>query len=105
MTYYLGEAILFAALVLTTLQALRMRRELRQVRAYQADYHVALGKTEAALGAIQQTIRELQTNGREVIEELGQRIDAGKRLVEEIKASRPAADTADHTPSRRRRAA
>ncbi|MGX5734413.1 hypothetical protein [Bosea thiooxidans] len=105
MTYYLGEAILFAALVLTTLQALRMRRELRQVRAYQADYHLALGKTEAALGAIQQTIRELQTNGREVIEELGQRIDAGKRLVEDIKASHPTADTAEHIPSRRRKAA
>jgi len=104
MTYYLGEAILFVALVLTTLQALRMRRELRQVRAYQSEYHAALGKTEAALGAIQLTIRELQTNGREVIEELGQRIDAGKRLVDEMKATRPTADAAP-AQSRRRRAA
>jgi hypothetical protein len=90
MTFYLGEAVLFVALVLTSLQVLRMRRELQRMRAYQAEFHTAFGKTEAALRTIQQTIRELQASGRDVIEELGLRIDAGKRLVEDIRSSRPA---------------
>ena len=89
MTFYLGEALLFVALVLTSLQVLRMRRELQRMRAYQAEFHTAFAKTEAALRTIQQTIRELQASGRDVIEELGLRIDAGKRLVEEIRSSRP----------------
>ncbi|MDP3408771.1 hypothetical protein [Bosea sp. (in: a-proteobacteria)] len=84
MIFYLGEAVLFAALLLTSLQVLRMRRELKRMRAYHAEFQQVFGKTEAALEAIQSTVRDLQANGRQVIEELGLRIDAGRRLVGDI---------------------
>ncbi|AMJ62647.1 hypothetical protein [Bosea sp. PAMC 26642] len=100
MIFYLGEAVLLVALVLTSLQVLRMRRELQRMRAYQAEFHTAFGKTEAALGAIQLTIRELQASGRDVIEELGLRIDDGKRLIDEIKASRSTFDQGQARPGR-----
>ncbi|KRE15753.1 hypothetical protein ASE63_16045 [Bosea sp. Root381] len=89
MIFYLGEAVLFAALVLTSLQVLRMRRELKRMRAYHAEFQQVFGKTEAALAAIQATVRDLQASGRDVIEELGLRIDAGRRLVIDLKATGP----------------
>lgn len=85
MIFYLGETVLFAALLLTSLQVLRMRRELRRMRAYHAEFQQVFGKTEAALGAIQATVRDLHASGRDVIEELGVRIDAGRRLVGDLK--------------------
>lgn len=85
MIFYLGETILFAALLLTSLQVLRMRNELKRMRAYHAEFQQVFGKTEAALGAIQATVRDLQASGREVVEELGLRIDAGRRLVSDVK--------------------
>ncbi|PTM40664.1 hypothetical protein [Bosea sp. 124] len=85
MIFYLGETVLFAALLLTSLQVLRMRNELKRMRAYHAEFQQVFGKTEAALGAIQATVRDLQASGREVVEELGLRIDAGRRLVSDVK--------------------
>jgi hypothetical protein len=85
MIFYLGEAVLFGALLLTSLQVLRMRNELKRMRAYHAEFQQVFGKTEAALGAIQATVRDLQASGRDVVEELGLRIDAGRRLVSDIK--------------------
>jgi hypothetical protein len=85
MIFYLGETILFAALLLTSLQVLRMRTELKRMRAYHAEFQQVFGKTEAALAAIQATVRDLQASGRDVVEELGLRIDAGRRLVSDIK--------------------
>lgn len=85
MIFYLGETVLFAALLLTSLQVLRMRQELKRMRAYHAEFQQVFGKTEAALGAIQATVRDLQASGREVVEELGLRIDTGRRLVSDIK--------------------
>ncbi|MDP3256843.1 MAG: hypothetical protein Q8S58_20075 [Bosea sp. (in: a-proteobacteria)] len=85
MIFYLGEAVLFVALLLTSLQVLRMRRELQRMRAYHAEFQQVFGKTETALSAIQATIRELHASGREVVEELGQRIDAGRRLASDLK--------------------
>lgn len=84
MIYYLGEAVLFAALLLTSLQVLLMRRELKRMRAYHAEFQQVFGKSEAALTAIQATVRDLQANGRKLIEELGLRIDVGRRLVGDI---------------------
>lgn len=92
MTYYLGEGVLFLALLLTSLQVLRMRAELKRMRAYHAEFQLVFGQTEAALGAIQSTVRDLQHSGRDVIEELGLRIDAGRRLLGELKAARPLPD-------------
>jgi hypothetical protein len=85
MIFYLGEAVLFVALLLTSLQVLRMRRELQRMRAYHAEFQQVFGKTETALATIQATIRELHASGRDVLEELGQRIDAGRRLAGDLK--------------------
>ncbi len=92
MIFYLGETVLFAALLLTSLQVLRMRRELKRMRAYHAEFQQVFGKTEAALGAIQATVRDLQASGRDVIEELGLRIDTGRRLANDIKHACAASD-------------
>jgi hypothetical protein len=86
MIFYLGEAVLFLALLLTSLQVMRMRAELKRMRAYHAEFQNVFSKTEAALTAIQITVRDLQASGRDVIEELGVRIDAGRRLLGEINA-------------------
>ncbi|MFN3673575.1 MAG: hypothetical protein ACK4VM_16840 [Bosea sp. (in: a-proteobacteria)] len=86
MIFYLGEAILLAALVLTSLQMLRMRRELGRMRAYHAEFQQVFGKTESALASIQATVRDLQASGREVVEELGARIDAGRGVIAQMKA-------------------
>ncbi|TCR63652.1 hypothetical protein [Bosea sp. BK604] len=86
MTYYLGETILFVALVLTSLQVLRMHRELKRLRAYHLEFERVFSQTEAALDTIQRTIHELHASGREVVEELGLRIDAGRRVIVDLKA-------------------
>jgi hypothetical protein len=41
MTFYLGEVVLFAALLLTSLQVLRMRSELRRMRSFHAEFQRA----------------------------------------------------------------
>lgn len=86
MTYYLGEAILFVALVLTSLQILRMRGELKRMRAYHLEFERVFNQTEAALETIQRTVHELHASGREVVEELGLRIDTGRRVIVDLKA-------------------
>jgi hypothetical protein len=104
MIFYLGEAVLFVALLLTSLQVLRMRRELQRMRAYHAEFQQVFGKTETALSAIQTTIRELHASGRDVVEELGQRIDAGRRLAVELKRIGAGLD-APHAAGRKANAA
>ena len=92
MISYLGDAVLFSALLLTSLQVLRMRGELRRMRAYHAEFQTIFGKTETALTSIQLTVHDLQVGGRDVIDELGLRIDAGRRLLGEIDAFRASSD-------------
>ncbi len=104
MIFYLGEAVLFVALLLTSLQVLRMRRELQRMRAYHAEFQQVFGKTETALSTIQATIRELHASGRDVVEELGQRIDAGRRLAGELKRAGAGLD-APHAAVRKANAA
>jgi hypothetical protein len=105
MIFYLGETVLFAALLLTSLQVLRMRHELKRMRAYHAEFQQVFGKTEAALGAIQATVRDLQASGRDVVEELGVRIDAGRRLVSDIKVACATVEAPDTRAGRKARAA
>ena len=100
MTFYLGEAVLFIALLLTSMQVLRMRAELRRMRAYHAEFQSVFSQTEAALAAIQLTVRDLQASGRDVIEELGVRIDSGRRLLGEMRIAYAGAELA--TPRHRR---
>jgi|EndMetStandDraft_6_1072998.scaffolds.fasta_scaffold142680_2 hypothetical protein len=100
MTFYLGEAVLFAALLLTSLQVLRMRSELRRMRSFHAEFQSVFSQTEAALGAIQSTVRDLQASGREVVEELGQRIDTGCNLLRELKSANARAERASPRANR-----
>lgn len=100
MTYYLGELVLLVALVVTSLQVLRMRGELKRMRTYHAEFDQAVGKTETALAAIQATLRDLHASGRTVADELGQRIDAGMRLVGELNRARAQAELAARSADR-----
>lgn len=102
MTFYLGEAVLFIALLLTSLQVLRMRAELRRMRAYHAEFQSVFSQTEAALAAIQLTVRDLQASGRDVIEELGVRIDTGRRLLGEMRTAHVGFELDLVTPRRHR---
>ncbi len=81
MIYYLAELVLLVALVVTSLQVLRMRRELQRMQAYQAEFSQAVTQTEMALIAIQVSLRDLRAGGQAVADELGDRIDAGERLL------------------------
>lgn len=102
MTYYLGEIVLFVALVLTSLQILRMRGELKRMRAYHAEFNRVFNQTETALVAIQATVRDLHASGRAVVDELGQRIDTARLLLGELSV---ACAKAPATPSHAERSA
>lgn len=86
MTFFLADIILIPALVLTSLQVWRMHRELKRMRAYHVEFERVFSQTEAALEAIQRTVHELHASGREVVEELGLRIDTGRRVIVDLKA-------------------
>lgn len=94
MTYYLGEFVLLVALVVTSLQVLRMRGELKRMRTYHAEFNQAVAQTETALAAIQASLRDLHASGRAVADELGQRIDAGGRLLGELNRAHAQAERA-----------
>jgi hypothetical protein len=96
MTFFLGETILFLALFLTSLQVWRMHRELKRMRAYHVEFERVFAQTDAALEAIQRTIHELHASGREVVEELGLRIDAGQQVINDLKGM---ADRFEATPA------
>ncbi len=96
MTYSLVEAILLGALALTSLQVWRMHRELKRMRAYHVEFQRVFCQTEAALESIQMTVRDLHASGRDIVEELGVRIDAGHALLRDLRAAlrSPAPDAA-----------
>ncbi len=96
MTFYLGEIVLFMALLLTSLQVLRMRSELKRMRAYHAEFNRVFDQTETALTAIQATVRDLHASGRAVVDELGQRIDTARLLLGELSTA-----CAEISPARR----
>lgn len=84
MTSFLVESILLLALGLTSLQVYRMHRELKRMKAYHLEFQKVFEQTESALESIQMTVRELHASGREIVEELGIRIDAGRLLLRDL---------------------
>lgn len=100
MTYYLGEFVLLVALVITSLQVLRMRGELKRMRTFHAEFHQAATQTETALAAIQASLRDLHASGRTVADELGQRIDAGRQLLAELNRAQAPAPARSAGPGR-----
>jgi len=82
----LVNTILFLALVITSLCVLAMYRKLKRLDAYHAEYKRIFDQTADALGSANDAVRTITTDGREILEELGIRIDEAKKIIAELKA-------------------
>lgn len=80
------DAVLLAALLLTSLRVGSMYRELRKLRAYQSQYLRVFDETKAAVGEIEAAVGALNRDGREVLKRLGGRIDEARDLVARLEA-------------------
>lgn len=98
------DAVLFAALVLTTASVVLMYRKLKRLDAYHEDYRRIFADTERAMNAARDAVNALNGEGREMVAELGRGIEEARRLITEIDARRdgapPAPTAADDVATR-----
>jgi hypothetical protein len=84
MLSHITDAVLFAALVLTSLRVGTMYRELKRLRPLHEQHCAALDRATAALGTIRGAVGEINRDGARVLEALDARIAEGRRLVIEL---------------------
>lgn len=80
----LASAVLFIALVVTSVLAFAMYRRLKRLDAYHADYKRIFDQTATALSAAHKAVHAITTDGRVVLEELGTRIDEAKKILAQM---------------------
>ena len=80
MTSSLANAILFLALVTTSVMVAVMYRKLRKLDRYHAEYQQIFDKTGAALLAAQDAVTNFGTEGKETLVLLSQRIEEARAL-------------------------
>jgi hypothetical protein len=84
MLSHITDAVLFAALILTSLRVGTMYRELKRLRGLHEQHHAVFDRTTAALGAIRGAVGEINRDGARVLEALDARIAEGRRLMIEM---------------------
>lgn len=87
MTFYLVEGALLLALTGTIAGLLFFRRELRALKAYQANYASSLDETSLALMSVGDAIRDVNVQGMRTLNSLIAEIDRAKGVLEEIEAA------------------
>lgn len=87
MTFYVIDAVLFLALLLTSLRVGTMYRELKRLRGYQVQYIEVFGQTSRAADTIGEAVRQLGGEGRDVLERLEAVIEEGRRLAARLEAA------------------
>lgn len=83
----LVNAVLFLALVLTSAIVVAMYRKLKQLDAYHAEYKLVFDQTAVALGAAGEAVRSFSTEGRELLETLGRRIDEARAVMADLETA------------------
>lgn len=81
MTYYLVDAVLLIALLVTTVRVTQMHRDLKKLRHDQAQFCSILGEAASAFDVIVRTVNDLNSNGTHLIRMLGVKIDEARQLV------------------------
>jgi hypothetical protein len=101
MTSYVIDAVLFVALLLTSLRVGAMYRELKRLRGYQIQYIEVFGQTSRAADTIGEAVRHLGGEGRDVLERLEAVIEEGRRLAARLEAAaRPRSEPASAEANR-----
>ena len=90
----LVNAVLFAALVLTSVIVVAMYRKLKQLDAYHAEYKLVFDRTAEALGSAGEAVNSFKTEGRELLEALGARIEEARAVMTDLEALTRAAERA-----------
>ncbi|WP_404287546.1 hypothetical protein ACD578_19070 [Microvirga sp. RSM25] len=80
----LANAILFLALVTTSIMVAVMYRKLKKLDHYHAEYQQIFDKTGAALVAAQSAVTNFGTEGKETIVLLSQRIEEAQAVAERL---------------------
>ncbi|HWT30895.1 MAG TPA: hypothetical protein VN240_07700 [Propylenella sp.] len=78
------DAVLLAALILTSIRVGRMYRELRRLRRLQDEYRSVLDQTGSMLTCVQDTVREIKEQGGELLYSLGTRLDEARIVLAEL---------------------
>jgi hypothetical protein len=75
------DFVLLFALVLTSGSVILTWRKLKRLDAYHADYQRIFAQTAAALRAARAAVDELNTEGRQLVATLSERIDQANALL------------------------
>lgn len=86
MIAHLFDAILFLALIVTSLRVGVVYRELKRLRSYQAQYVQVFGETSRAADGIGNAVRALGRDGVAVLARLEAAISAGEKLAGRLEA-------------------
>jgi hypothetical protein len=84
MTYFLIEAALFVALVITAWRVTKMHRELKRLRRHEAEFAQMSGQMSAAFDNISAAVHDLNANGMRLVHLLGRKIDEAGELLAEL---------------------
>lgn len=84
MISYLIDGTIIAMLLAVGIKLYLVGRQVRILRGYHDHYQFVLEETAAAATAIDQSIRDLNSHGAQVLLALGERIGDGHKLVSEI---------------------
>ncbi|MFC4173641.1 hypothetical protein ACFOYU_16520 [Microvirga sp. GCM10011540] len=85
----LVNAVLFLALVMTSVCVLIMYRKLKSFEAHQSEYKRAFGQTSDALRAAGNAVQTFSTEGREILSALEERIEEARAVIAELEARSP----------------
>ncbi|KQO51608.1 hypothetical protein [Methylobacterium sp. Leaf85] len=86
----LVDTILLVALVATSACVVPMYLKLKRLDRTQAEYGRILVESGHALSEAGEALRSFSTEGREILEALGARIDEARRILTDLEASRQA---------------
>lgn len=84
MTSFPIDLLLLVALIITSTFVVMLYRKLRALRASQSEYEQALGETVAALNTAREAVGLLSRDGRNLILDLGTKIDEAQSLIVEL---------------------
>ena len=83
----LVSIVLFLALVATSICVLAMYRKLKQLESYHAEYKLIFDQSAHALGSAGEALRSFNTEGREVLQALGARIEEARSVMAQLAAA------------------
>ena len=80
----LVSLILFVALVATSICVVTMYRKLKQLEAYHAEYRLMVDQTSHALSSASEAVRSFNSEGRDILQALGSRIEEAQAVMAQL---------------------